>query len=342
MTISKSMLGLAAVLLFWGSASAEQLSVIDAREKLARAKTSSQAKSAAKSLGASLATQADGSDTKAPVVDNLSISGSVNVQKILSSAVLTVRARDDLSGITGGYLFFRSPNGRASAAVYMSTPMPETRTILQADMRVQTNSYSREVFSPWAEPGDWMVTFGYIGDIAGNGIWLDPAMLANKGWSDRVTVLNSKPDTLPPVMNSGKLGATEGSLASNAPGTSMPSYVSATLNFTDMGEVVDVSGVSSASMKLCRVNATNCFDTTKYITLSGYNPIHGKKSLAIKVASQLKRGDPLQANELGDYRVVEVSVGDHAGNVTTLTSTVIGGTTDFTTLFDNTIFTLKP
>lgn len=323
------------------TAQAAPLSVSEAEARLVSATTLGQAKAAHRSLQAALAAQTSGADIIAPVLQSFSITGVINVQKVGAWAQVDAKVKDNLSGVRSVNVGLRSPSGKRFASVYMSATLPETKSTFSTT--VGGDGGMSSAFGAWSEAGDWLVDYVQVTDAAGNGIWVPGSALTANGWSDRVTVLNAKQDQQPPTLTSGVLGAAQASLADNAPGTVQPGYVSATLTLKDLGDG-GVSGISSASLKLCRVNADQwCMSYAQSIYLGGSSYVRGKGSLSLKVAGQLRRASAMDpGNEVGDYRIVEVNLIDYAGNSTNLRSVEVGGTTDFKTLFPNTIFTLNP
>ncbi|TDM08222.1 MAG: hypothetical protein C4K60_01635 [Ideonella sp. MAG2] len=145
------------------------------------------------------------------------------------------------------------------------------------------------------------------------------------------------------MLKQGVLGVRGASLAANAPGTTQPGYIFADLTIQDRGDT-GISGVHIAEVKLCKVNVPPpCAASGQSILLKGDSYAQGKETWTLKVAGQLVRSSGANiGNELGDYRIVHVGLLDYAGNYVGLDSIEFGGTTDFKTLFDNTIFTLTP
>jgi hypothetical protein len=110
---------------------------------------------------------------------------------------------DDVSGVHGVYVRFKSPSG-VQKVVYLSQWPAEDPTHWEVT----------DWFDPWTtEPGVWVVDEMYAGDRAENQVFFTGAQVAAAGWPTELTIVNKSYEVIafaPPidagVVNTAKAG----------------------------------------------------------------------------------------------------------------------------------------
>lgn len=108
------------------------------------------------------------------------------------SVTVNLQLTDDLSGVPyGANVQFVSPSFKYFNAF---------ATFTSGDALNGTYVGSIE-FSPFVENGIWTVGSIYVADVVGNRVFIDTATLASRGFPTQLTVVNSTPDTEPPMVS---------------------------------------------------------------------------------------------------------------------------------------------
>lgn len=263
-------------------------------------------------------------DSTPPALTLFNAGTTLNLAKAAAPFQITIKGTDDLSGLKSVNWDATGPSGQVISG--------------SIDTAFPAASYSGKGgfagVSQFLEPGTWTVTHVYGYDWAANFFSLDAAGAAALG-NTSFTVSNSGGyDLVKPTLTSGKLITPSKSLSVVAKGTaSEDPLIGLKVTVADTGNTA-VSGIQSASAILCQLA-----DPGKCIYPVGLTSATGLTSTTLTLKSQVSAA---RGNVPGAYTLRAVTVMDHAGNFTTLTSTAFGGTTDFSTLFPATVITLTP
>lgn len=268
--------------------------------------------------------QQGGSDTTPPVLTAFNAGTALNLGKAAAPFRISIKGTDNLSGIKSVNYSATGPSGQVISGATDTAFPATTYSVLGGFAGV----------SQFLEPGTWTFTEASAFDWAGNLVNLDEAALAALG-NTTFTVSNTGGyDLVKPALTSGKLITPSVSLSAVAKGTaSEDPFAGAQVTVTDAGNTA-VAGVQSAVAIFCQLA-----DPSKCIVLTGSTTATGVGSVTLKLKSQVSAA---RGNVVGAHTLQSVTVRDHAGNFSTLTSTLFGGTTDFSTLFPATVITLKP
>jgi hypothetical protein len=268
--------------------------------------------------------QGGATDSTPPTLTGFNTSTVLNLVKAAASFRIAIKGTDDLSGLKSVGYEATGPSGQViSGAIDTGFPAANYQGL---------GGFAGG--SQFLEPGIWTVTYVFGYDWAANFFNLDAAGAAALG-NTTFTVSNSGGyDLVKPALASGKLITPNVSLSASAKGTaSEDPLVGLKVTVTDAGNTA-LAGVKSASAILCQLdNPGIC------IYPSGFTSATGVSSLLLTLKSQVSAA---RGNVTGAYALRSITVMDHAGNFDTWTSTLFGGTTDFSTLFPATVITLKP
>lgn len=265
-----------------------------------------------------------GSDVTPPALTDFNANKTLNLNKAAAPFRIAIKGTDDLSGIKSVGFSATGPSGQVlTGAIDTAFPAP---------------SYSGKAgfdgVSQFLEPGIWTITEAFSFDWAGNLLNLDAAALAALGNTVFKVQNSGGYDLVKPALTSGKVITPSVSLSSVAKGTAAEHpFVGSKVTLTDAGNTA-VAGVKGASTVFCQLA-----DTSKCLYLTGYTTATGVTSIELKLKAQVSASS---GNVPGDYTLQSVTVQDYAGNYVVLTSTLFGGTTDFSTLFTDTVIKLKP
>jgi hypothetical protein len=265
-----------------------------------------------------------GSDTTPPALTTFNAGTALNLGKAAAPFRISIKGTDDLSGIKSVNYSATGPSGQVISGA-TDTAFPSTSySVLGGFAGV----------SQFLQPGTWKLTEASAFDWAGNLVNLGETALAALG-NTTFTVSNSGGyDLVKPALTSGKLITASVSLSAVAKGTaSEDPFAGVSVTAPDAGNTA-VAGVQSAAAIFCQLA-----DPSKCIYLTGLTTATGVGSVTLKLKSQVSAA---RGNVAGAHTLQSVTVRDHAGNFVTLTSTLFGGTTDFSTLFPATVITLKP
>ena len=249
---------------------------------------------------------ATAADSSPPVVSSFRLPPSFTMAKLGEYMPFTVKARDDLSGVSYVLALLASPSGNQQVEVW-STSFGETRL----DRR------SGQYLPPNLEPGLWQMQRLSTCDLASNCTeWTGTALQAIKG-RQQVEVRNAFYDITPPTLSSGVLTLNwiDGSRG----------MVAATVAAQDTGNP-RAAGVWSAQVELCREAAQG----------GGCLVLDGTSGLPDLTEASLRLGTWVDVNytPAGLYHIKSVSLSDFNGAWHTYTSALVGGETNFGSLFN--------
>jgi hypothetical protein len=269
---------------------------------------------------------AQGGDDQTPPVLTLFNAGTgLNLGKAAAPFKIGIKGTDDLSGIKSVGYQATGPSGQVISGA-IDTAFPAAS---------YSGSGGLAGASQFLQPGAWKFTYAFSYDWAGNFLSLNEAQLAALG-NTSITVSNSGGyDLVKPVLVSGSSVITPlVSLSAVAKGTAAEDpLVGLNVKTRDAGNTA-VAGVKSVSAIMCQLA-----DPSRCIYPMGFTSATGLTAATIAIKTQVSA---TRGNVPGDYTLQSVTVMDHAGNFTTLNSTLFGGSTDFSTLFSATVIKLKP
>lgn len=253
-------------------------------------------------------------DVTPPVITGFNSGTMMNLTKPAAPFKVTIKATDDLSGITFCTFHAWGPHDQRME-ISAQTGVP----LVNFNIVGGHAGYVNRLF----EPGTWKFKFGYCYDAANNYGDIDEAGLDALG-NAAFTVISSGYDLQKPALTGGKVLTGAVSLSSFAPGTTNEPYVGVRLDLADTGETV-IAGASDVYANFCLVgNPYECL----YLT--------GKMSAPGMSTAGVVAGTPVSAswgNMPGEYALRSIDVYDYAGNYNHYESTLFGGTTDFAPLF---------
>lgn len=288
--------------------------------------------------GGVLAAPAPGYDQMPPKLVSVQVSPVVDLTATEGNQVLVdLSMTDNRTGVRNMDLVFTGPMDAYGqpATMYISRSLSAPNTVWQGRVVWTPNDYT--------VPGAWRLTQVTLWDINGNAAWYNEAALAGLG-STALTVHNVSKDVLAPKLVSGQMLNDTLSQTAMLPGGSpwLPVYVQADLLVRDRVQSgASLSGVSTAELTFCR-QATLPSDCGWYdqFTLGGAVGLRRIGQYTLNTSGAPFYYKPYLT--YGVYELVKVQLADRAGNQSTLTSTSMGGETDFSTLFPSTTITLTP
>lgn len=253
-------------------------------------------------------------DSAPPVVSSFSLPASVTLTRYGQDMPIAFKASDDLAGLGNFYAVIGSPSGNQQLGIFLeSVVLGETLT----DRRVGQWVY------PNVEPGIWKLLRVGVCDLAQNcQEWDGDTQLRALKGRHQVEVKNALYDVTPPTLSRSVL-----SLRQVA---GVGTIVEADVVALDAGDP-RASGATQADFLLCQLNASDC------LTLQGSNRLPDQSEAKLRSSRWLKEDDGIPA---GVYHIKEVMLVDYFGNLRTYTSTMFGGETDFTGLFNVTSLSL--
>ncbi len=253
-------------------------------------------------------------DVTGPVITGFNAGTTLNLTKPAAPFKVTVKATDDLSGVRNCEFHAYGPHGQ----IMYVTAQPGIPSVNFGVVGGLGPKVSR-----LHEPGVWKFKNGYCHDAAGNGAIIGEAALDALGNTD-FTVVSAGYDLQKPTLTSGKMLVGAVSLSGHVAGTTQPPYVGARFEAADTGDSA-VAGVSAVYARFCLVaSPSTC------IHIWGDMYAAGQGVAGVVAGTQVSVGS---GNTPGEYPLHSVQVDDSAGNYRLYTSTLFGGTTNFTPMF---------
>lgn len=264
-------------------------------------------------------------DVTGPVLTAFNAPTSLKMSKSAAPFRVTVKATDDLSGVNYMYFYAYGPSGQ-TVSLFAGSAFPVTNFNSPAGI---------SGLSRFIEPGTWTINYGYGYDAAGNYANFDQPTLQALGNTTFTVVNTSGYDTVKPTLVGGEVLTPIVSLSAFVPGTTnvLP-YVQVKVNAADTGNTA-VSGIRQVYLYFCKVAQP---DVCIYPYGSTY--VTEQATMSLNAGRQVSVAN---GNVTGTYELAYAYVYDHGGNYSSYTSTLFGGTTDFSTFFPKgTSVKLKP
>ncbi|MFZ5548181.1 MAG: hypothetical protein ACOZJX_05760 [Pseudomonadota bacterium] len=282
---------------------------------------------------AALPAQTAAIDSTPPQLRLFTIEGDVDAQADLPAAVAKVSMTDDLAGLQTVIVTLVGPSGQMVQRVEgLSTGQRR----LDGRLSIGAAPVATVPFSRFTEPGTWTVESVFISDAAYNGLYLGRDQLAAMGRTQFTVHNTAGHDTTGPRLVGGYLETRRVSLSTPPAGTwsgTMP-WLSAGLRTVDDGNGA-VSGPADAILAFCLINEYN--DCVDRFELQGHVNEFGRPNASFRVGGQL-RTDQMP----GKYFLYYAVLMDQARNMTYLSTSLLGGDTDFSQYFPNTVITVEP
>jgi hypothetical protein len=282
---------------------------------------------------AALPAEVAAADSVAPQLHAFSIEGDVDAQAGMPAAVAKVSISDDLAGLQTLIFTLVGPSGQMVQRVEGLTTGQRR---LNGRLSIGAAPVAAVPFSRFSEPGTWTVDSVFISDAAYNGLYLDRTALAAMGRTQFTVHNTAGHDKIGPNLARGALETRRVSLSTPPAGTfpgTLP-WLSAGLRMVDVGNGA-VAGPTEAILAFCLLDRFN--DCVDRFELQGHVNEFGRPSANFRVGGQ-PRADQATGRYILQYAVLM----DQARNMTVLTSNLVGGETDFSQLFAQTVITIDP
>lgn len=255
---------------------------------------------------------ATASDATPPVVTSFSLPSAITLAQLGQYMPFTVKARDGGVGLNQVSALLTSPSGNQQIELWVSS-YGETR------MDRRTGTY----LAPNMEPGIWQIQRVSSCDLATNcNEWTGTALASIKG-RHQVEIRSAYYDITPPNLASGVLGLTW------VDGTR--GLVAATVTAQDTGNP-RAAGVWSAQIELCRDEPQGGY----CLSMNGSTGLPDLATAEVRAGTWVDIG----YTPPGVYHLKSVVLSDFNGVTHRYTSTLFGGETDFTSLFNTTTVSL--
>jgi len=286
-------------------------------------------------------------DVTPPVLDGIGVSGHPNMTQSNPSITVTLDISDDLTGVAGGEIFVISPDGGQELGQEFSES-GSVRVVHKEQMGyLRAGNFSSldegdGYFTHWSQPGTWTVSKVILWDVAGNQVSYAGDQLAALG-TTTFTVSNSKYDGVPPALVGGQI-LTPVISRSSGNDHGVP-FVKTKVSMTDTG-IGSASGVDYVAMYYCLppVDADHvCRDyLSTYASLGVPGSGIDTSVTTSNVAWSWPGGGSLATSGVYQLAVVVFATLDGVSNAS-WSSPLVGGTTDFGTLFPGgTTVTINP
>ncbi|MFO1337659.1 MAG: hypothetical protein U1F53_05400 [Burkholderiaceae bacterium] len=272
-------------------------------------------------------------DSMPPTLNRFTVEGDVDAQAALPSATLNLSLTDDLSGLQTWIINLVGPSGQMVQRVEgISTGQRR----LDGRVSVGAAPVATVPLSRYSEPGVWTVDSVFVSDAAYNMRIYDHDALAAMGRASFTVRNDGGYDKLGPRLLAGRIETKRVSLSTPPPGTwegTLPT-MSVGLRVVDDGNTA-VAGPQDAIAAFCLPDRYgNCVDRFE---LQGHVNEVGRRSASLRLG-----GQPRADQTPGRYILYYVFLSDLARNATVLTTSVLGGETDFSALFPTTTLTIDP
>lgn len=268
-------------------------------------------------------------DTQDPELRSLTVQpGPVNAARPGAQGRVAVQLRDDLSGLESVSVVLRDPAGRWSAR--SSVPLGGA---LEATLTVAID------LPPGAAAGDWQVVRVVVRDQAFRSRFYEAAELAGFG-DTHIQVRNDRhQDATAPVLVRGQVDTPV--VHPPKPGDTFPTGAGRVrLVVEDAGEGLS-SGVASAQISFChpttRQSVTFSAPVDAFPT-SSVPRVPGDRRQSLLLSGWAWGSWPQPVN----LPVCFLNLADATGNSRLLVSVLVGGETDFSTLFPQAWLAVEP
>jgi len=229
------------------------------------------------------------SDTTPPNITAFSFSpASINTTAASANVVVNYTLTDDIAGANFFQVVFTSPTGAQSQS--SSTSFAAATTV---------TSSATLTFPRFSEAGDWTVSSVFISDAAGNTLFLDPAGLAARGFTNTLTVTSIN-DTVAPTLTAFSFTPTSINV------TGADATVTASFQATD-----DIAGVTNIQVAFASQSGGSI--QTAAATFTANTSVSGSAT------ATFPRG-----SENGTWTVQFVFLTDAAGNTRTVSTSDLG------------------
>lgn len=257
-------------------------------------------------------------DTTVPVLKSVKAATAVDAGKNPNQLLVNLQVSDELSGMMMVFVTATNPSHtqQVGGGVHLgSWPAFKGAVALR--------------FGPYAEPGVWTVSEVWGFDVAYNTFSCTADCLAALGGNLQFTVSGTKADAQAPTLVSGKVATPVVSRSTPAKGTAATNpFVRVQVSTADTGG----SGTAGAMATFCLADDSQCFSTwsENWVYAQKSSTLYGYTSLWPEIAT-------------GTYWLKSLQLNDHGGAGQTYTSTVFGGSTDFSVFFPTgTSVTIEP
>ena len=245
-------------------------------------------------------------DIKPPVLTHVHAGGKVDASKKGAQTVVSVAAKDNLTGVDQVSVTVQSPSGQQAWTTWSS---PFARQHNQLDIGVDMSAAS--------ENGEWRLVGVSVRDANGNTSNYDEAALASLG-STTFMVVKAAGDLLSPSLAAGGVNLTPTVSRSTPPRGQLPgspTRVGVQLAVQDEG----VAGVANVHVEYCLDGGWDCF------YMEGGNSVHGRNHLKLTAGTHV-----WSYQSLGTYLPYQITVSDFSGN----TRSYYAWDTDFSLFID--------
>lgn len=277
--------------------------------------------------------QAGPVDSVPPSLNRFTVEGDVDAQGPVPSATVNLSLTDDLSGLQTWIINLVGPSGQMVQRVEgISTGQRR----LDGRVSVGAAPVATVPLSRYSEPGVWTVDSVFVSDAAYNMRIYDHDALAAMGRTSFTVRNEGGYDKLGPRLLAGQIETKRVSLTTPPPGTwegTLPN-LSVGLRVVDDGNTA-VSGPQEAIAAFCLPDRYgNCVDRFE---LQGHANEVGRRSANLRLG-----GQPRADQTPGRYILYYVFLADLARNAAVLSTSALGGETDFSALFPTTTITIDP
>lgn len=282
---------------------------------------------------AARAAAAPSQDNQPPVLNRFAIEGDVDAQAPAPAAVADLSITDDLAGVQTWIVTLVGPSGQMVQRV---EGVATGQRRVEGRMSIGAAPVATVPFSRYTEPGTWMVDSLFISDGAYNGRFYGREELAAMGRTSFTVRNPGGHDKTGPRLLGGVIESKRVSLSTPPPGTwegTLPN-LSAGMRVVDDGNGT-IAGPADAIAAFCLPDRyANCVDRFE---LQGHANEFGRRSATLRLG-----GQPRADQTPGRYLLQYVVLNDQARNMTVLTTSLLGGETDFSQLFPTTSITIEP
>jgi len=261
-----------------------------------------------------VATPRSQSTAAGPTLTAFHADASVNAALSGAQLKVTLSATGASAGITEVSIYAVSPNGQRATYAGPSVGFPSNDVTTTVGL----------TFGVYSQPGTWTITQVVLYDDAGNYTVYDHDQVAALGDAS-FTVTNANPralDLTPPTLVGGRILTPTVKLTPGA--NPIDTWAGVQVKLTDAGNPAS-SGFDWADTVFCTLDRAHCI-------WLGWGPsVLGQSGATPRMGTNLANlGGSVVP---GTYWLDAVMLHDIAGNATTLTSRMFGGSTDFSTYF---------
>ncbi len=281
-------------------------------------------------------------DTMPPVLQSISVAGTVNAAKAGQSITVTLNATDDVSGVYGIVIVLASPDGQDYIVQDFYDAIPEQNYTISELMGIPRYANPVGEFDIGTSPGEWSVYEVDIADVAGNSVAYDQVALAALGRTD-FTVTNSYYSTKAPKLLGGSILTPTISLATPPAGTAAGTLPFAEMDVKASYAVTEkIAGIDAVSATFCMPSNINngCTDS---FGVTGQTGLPLQKPGTIGLSNQLtSTANPGSKVQTGTYYLYSVILEGTLFGVTSYTDAMFGGAVNLSHYFGQTTITVTP